>query len=152
MDKESKERGWQKIKKIIEQREDVRAQIIWDDMERLILQRELLDKLIEFKELSNKLRSLLEPSEMTDPERELTREGKIFCNRKCCQIYRELTFTTFIQDVFRGFMGSIRGNSPESGEKNLNMVFDFMERYNGFLKQEYDWVQASIAETSPPEG
>ena len=32
------------------------------------------------------------------------------------------------------------------------MVFEFMERYNGFLKQEYDWVQASIAEASSPEG
>ncbi len=152
MDKESKERGWQKIKKIIEQREDVRVQIIWDDMERLILQRELLDKLIEFKELNNKLRSLSELPEMTDPGRELTREEKIVCDRRCCQIYRELTFTTFIQDVFHGFMSSTGGKSPEREEKNLNMVFDFMERYNGFLKQEYDWVQASIAETSPPEG
>ena len=36
---------WQEIKKIIEQRKDVRAQIMLDDMECLILQRELLDKL-----------------------------------------------------------------------------------------------------------
>ena len=152
MDKESKERGWQKIKKIIEQRKDVQAQIMWDDMECLILQRELLDKLIEFKELSNKLRSLLEPPTQYDPERELTREEKIFYDKKCCQIHREVIFTAFVQDVFRGFMGSISGNSPENGEGNLNMVFEFMERYNGFLKQEYDWVQASIAEASPPEG
>lgn len=33
MDKESKERSWQEIKKIIEQRKDVRAQIMLDDME-----------------------------------------------------------------------------------------------------------------------
>ncbi len=84
MDKESKERSWQEIKKIIEQRKDVRAQIMLDDMECLILQRELLDKLIEFKELSNKLRSLLEPPTQYDPERELTREEKIFYDKKCC--------------------------------------------------------------------
>lgn len=151
MDDKSVEQGWEKLKKIIKQRRDVRAQILLDDMECLILQRELLDKLIEFKELNKKLRSLLKPPRLSDLERELTLEEKIFCDRECCHIYQELTFTTFVQNVFFAFMDLINGNSPEAKEKNLNMVFEFMERYNGFLKQEYDWYQAAIAESVPPE-
>ena len=49
-------------------------------------------------------------------------------------------------------MSSTSENSPENVADNLNMVFKFMERYNNFLKQEYDWVQASMAETNPLEG
>ena len=36
-----------------------------------------------------------------------------------------MIFTAFVQDVFRGFMGSISGNSPETGKDHL-LLLDFL--------------------------
>lgn len=154
MDEESKARGWEKIKKIIEERQDLQTKIIYDNMECLIMQRELLDKLIEFKELSEQTRNLTEPAR-PDPEEELTPEQKLFYDKKCCKILQELAFTTFIQNMFCSFMDLLDGTSPkpawEIGENGLNTIFEFLGRYNELLKQEHNWCQAAIKETLPPE-
>lgn len=154
MDEESKARGWEKIKKMIEERQDFQTRIIYDNMESLILQRELLDALIEFKELSEQARNLTEPAR-PDPEADLTPEQRLFYDRKCCQIHQELAFTTFIQNMFCSFMDLLDGTSPkpawEIGESGLNMIFEFLRRYNELLQQEYNWYQATTAETIPPE-
>lgn len=154
MDEESKVRGWEKIKKMMEERRDIRTKIIYDNMECLIMQRELLDKLIEFKELSEQARNLTEPAG-AGPEEELTSEQKLFYDRKCCKIHQELAFTTFIQNMFCSFMDLLDGTSQkpawEIGENGLNMIFAFLGRYNELLKQEQHWYQATIAEIVPPE-
>jgi len=155
MEKEHKEQGWKKIKIQIERRQRVKALVPCDNMDLLIMQRELLDKLIRYKELREQVRSFSEPPERPDPEEDLTLEEKLFYARKCCQIYQEAAFTCFIQNMFCGFIELMDNDSKrmagETAEESIHMLFEFLEKYNSLLEQEYDRYRETVEKTDPPE-